>query len=261
MNKHHKRQNSPQASAGGQWIYGLHAVAAALKNPDRRCRRLMIAATDVLTPAMAADCAKKSIKPEITDKKIIESLVGAHAVHQGIAMLADPLADLGIEDILRASESHSRAHVIVLDQVTDPHNIGAIMRSAAAFGSLAVIVQDKNSPDVTGVLAKSASGAVDLVPLVRVTNITRAMEQLKAAQFWCLGMDAAAQKTLAECDLKDGKVALIMGAEGDGMRRLVAECCDMVVKLPMRASIGSLNVSNAAAIAMYELVRNDDRFH
>ena len=257
--KHHKHSSGSEKSHGGSgWIYGQHAVASALKNPDRNCRRLIITDTDVLSQSMSNDCADKKIRPEIVDKKVMDSILGHGAVHQGIALLADALPEIFIEDILRQAKNKSSAHVLILDQVTDPHNIGAILRSAAAFGSMAVIVQDKNSPQMTGVLAKTASGAADIVPLVRVTNIARAMEQLKEAEFWCLGLDASGEKTLANCGLTSGKVALVLGAEGDGMRRLVAENCDLVVRLPIRNVIDSLNVSNAAAIALYELSRDHD---
>ncbi len=257
----HQRHKSPHQSApknSGNWIYGLHPVTIALSNPKRRVRRVLCADTGSLDPAIQSAADDKNIRIEETDRRFIESMLHPGAVHQGIAALADPLPDTTIEDVIAMAENLKNCHVVILDQVTDPHNIGAIMRSAAAFGSLGVIVQDKNSPEITGVLAKSASGAVELVPLIRVVNIVRAMEQLKAANFWCLGMDPSADQTLAKSPLKDGKVALVMGAEGDGMRRLVMESCDGLVKLPMLNAIGSLNVSNATAIALYELVRNTD---
>jgi 23S rRNA (guanosine2251-2'-O)-methyltransferase len=255
MNKAHK-QSAPRST--GSWVYGQHAVTIALSNPKRRVQRLLITDESALSDNLKRAVQDKKIRPEITDKKAIDHVLGPGTVHQGIAALMHPLPEIFIEDILEVAQNLNQCNVVILDQVTDPHNIGAIMRSAAAFGSLAVIVQDKNSPEITGVLAKSASGAVDLVPLVRVVNISRAMEQLKEANFWCLGMDPSADKTLAQCDLKNGKVALVLGAEGDGMRRLVADTCDALVKLPMRNAIGSLNVSNAGAIALYELVRDQD---
>lgn len=244
----------PQKSSGSNqnWLYGNHAVRAALRNPDRRCLRLLVLGdADAEILQLAAD---RKIRVEPSDKKNFDALFREGAVHQGVALSVEPLEELGIEDIVRQHANNSSAVVLILDQVTDPHNIGAILRSAAAFGAAAVVVQDKNSPAATAVLAKSASGALDLVPLVRAVNLSRAMEYLKQHDYWCIGLDASAEKTLAEIK-SSGKYALVLGAEGEGMRRLVAENCDFLAKLPIDSAIGSLNVSNAAAIALYELNR------
>lgn len=178
-------------------------------------------------------------------------------MHQGIAVLAEHLESPGIEDIGRLAQNRDHAVVMVLDQVTDPHNVGAILRSAAAFGALAVVVTDRHSPEETGTLAKSASGALEVMPLVRVTNMVRALEQLKEAGFWTAGLAGEATQTLAQAKLS-GKIALVMGAEGEGLRRLTREHCDHLVKLPMSDLVESLNVSNAAAISLYELARDQD---
>ncbi len=143
----------------------------------------------------------------------------------------------------------------MLDQVTDPHNVGAILRSAAAFDAVAVVVTDKHAPQESGVMAKAASGAMETVPLVTVGNLSQAIEKLKKAGYWTAGFSSHAKQTLAEAKL-DGKTALVLGAEGDGMRRLTSERCDFLVKLPMSDKMESLNVSNAAAVALYELYRN-----
>ena len=156
-----------------------------------------------------------------------------------------------IEDLICDTKKLEKALVVILDQVSDPHNVGAILRSAAAFGAMAVIVPDANAPEETGTLAKSASGALEVIPLIRVANLSRAMEMLKKADFWCVGMDGYAKKEMGE-DRLPQKCALVMGSEGEGMRRLTAENCDYMVKLPIARTVESLNVSNACTIALYE---------
>jgi len=193
-----------------------------------------------------------SATPEILDRQAFERLLPAGAVHQGVALSADPLVQPGLEDVIaRAGET---ATVLVLDQVTDPHNIGAILRSAAAFGATAVVRPEHGAPQATGVVAKSASGALETVPLVTVGNLARALDRLKSTGFWLLGLDSGAAQTLAAAPA-NGRTALVLGAEGKGLRRLTRERCDLLVRLPTRPPIASLNVSNAAAVALYELAR------
>lgn len=243
--------------AGTYWLYGTHAVTAALVNPRRRLRRLLATAEAARALAEALDDGR-AVRPlppeEIVDKADLEHLLPPGAVHQGVAALVEPLPAPAIEDVARAAAKADRAVVVVLDQVTDPHNVGAILRSAAAFGAMAVIVPDRNSPEETGALAKSASGALERMPLVRVTNVVRALEELKGAGFWTAGLAGESPFTLASQKLS-GRIALILGAEGEGLRRLTREHCDYLVKLPMTDAVESLNVSNAAAVALYELAR------
>ena len=233
---------------GGVWLYGTHAVLAALANPERRIRRL------VATAEAARALPASAVGIETVERIEIDRLLPPHAVHQGVAAQVEPLPPAVIEDIGRAASFTDQAVVLVLDQVTDPHNVGAILRSAAAFGALAVVVPDRHAPEETGALAKAASGALERMPLVRVTNIVRAIDELKQSGFWIAGLAADGPKTLAEAKL-DGKIALVLGAEGEGMRRLTREHCDHLVRLPMRGDMESLNVSNAAAVALYELAR------
>ena len=184
------------------------------------------------------------------DRKLLDSLVGQNAVHQGIVAKCDPLPPVDFRAFVQSVKDKEKALIVILDQVTDPHNIGAIMRSAVAFNASAVIMPEAGAPGESGTLAKSASGATELIPLIRVSNLAHAMDSLKKAEFWCVGLDGYAKSYITDSKLPK-KCALVLGAE-DGMRRLTMENCDMVVKLPMNSAIESLNVSNAAAVAMYE---------
>lgn len=251
------------AAGGSYWLYGTHAVTAALGNPRRRLLRLLLAGADPATAqqlqALAARPPGDSGGPihvETTDRAEISRLLPEGAVHQGVAALAQPLPPVHIEEICARAPLASKAVVVVLDQVTDPHNVGAILRSAAAFGALAVVLTDRNAPPETGTLAKSASGALELVPLIRVSNLVRALDQFKQAGFWCAGLAAEGEQTLAEAKLS-GRVVLVLGSEGEGLRRLTRERCDLLVRLPTGGPIGHLNVSNAAAVALYELARDN----
>lgn len=230
-------------------------MLAALANEARHCRRLL-ATTEALRahPDLASRSAERHLAAETVDRSAINSILPAGAVHQGVALAVDPLDESNIDDLAGAAEGHNPAVVVVLDQVTDPHNLGAVMRSAAAFGALGVVVTERHAPGETGTLAKAASGALERVPMVRAINLARALDELKAAGFWIAGLAGDAQTTLAAAKLS-GRVALVLGAEGEGMRRLTRERCDLLVKLPQTDAVESLNVSNAAAVALYELFR------
>ena len=243
------------ASGGAPWLWGHHAVAAALKNPNRKFVRL-VATEDAATELAGMLGEPAPVEPQIMNRDSIAKLLPPGAVHQGVALLAKTLKPWQLEDVIAHLGEAARAIVVVLDQVTDPHNIGAILRSAAAFGAVAVVLPDRNAPEISGTLAKSASGAVEHVPLVRVVNLNRTLELLKKAGFWSVGLAGEADETLASHKLS-GRVALVLGSEGDGLRRLTREACDLMARLPTQGPVASLNVSNAAAIALYELVRAD----
>lgn len=252
------RSGQPKPAAS-PLLYGVHAVAAAWLNPERRCRALYVtdSGRDALAEALAAAAAQGLTRPAPTpvDRADLDRRLPTGAVHQGVALDAGPLPELDLDDLLRSVGDQPAFCLLALDQVTDPHNVGAILRSASAFGALAVIVTDRHAPETTGVLAKAASGALEAVPLVRVVNLARALESLREANVWCIGLDESGERPLAEIGLT-GRVALVLGAEGAGLRRLTRERCDALARLPTQGPVGSLNVSNAAAVALYEVARS-----
>jgi 23S rRNA (guanosine2251-2'-O)-methyltransferase len=223
-------------------IYGWHAVQAALENPARRIRRLLV------TPNGARRLEelgiKHSVAPDIVRPEEIDRLLPPDAVHQGVLAEADALPAPALEELAL------EGIVLVLDQITDPHNFGAIVRSAAAFAVSAIVTTARHSPEATGVLAKSASGGLEYVPLVLVQNLARAMNELKARGFLLVGLDEAGEINLADAPLK-APLALVMGAEGKGLRALTRETCDLLARLNLPGQIKSLNVSNAAAVALH----------
>jgi len=246
----------------GLWLYGLHAVRAALGNPRRKVKRA------VLTARAAEEIGPKllgRVRHEIADLDSVARLLPPGAVHQGVALQCEPLARRDLESVLTPSPDASRRDlplagggrriVLVLDQISDPHNAGAILRTAAAFGVSAVVVQDRHSPPDTGVLAKAASGALDIVPVVSVVNISRALETLGKLGFWRIALSGDGEGPLKDA-AGSGDVALVLGSEGAGLRRLVRENCDAAAYVPIDSAMESLNVSNAAAIALYELRRD-----
>jgi 23S rRNA (guanosine2251-2'-O)-methyltransferase len=242
-----RRSGPPKAEP--QWVWGLHPVRAALGNKRRTIERLMVTAQSQV--AIAPLAKARNIEAEIVDAGRIGNMVPPDSVHQGVAALLAPMEAMDIQDAVEGIASPRR--VVVLDQVTDPHNIGAILRSAAAFGVAAAIVQDRHTPQVSGIVAKAASGAAEIVPLVRVTNIARALEELEEMGFQRIGLADEATGQIGALD-RSRDLAIVLGAEGDGMRRLTRENCDVLVALPTRPEMPSLNVSNACAVALFALL-------
>jgi 23S rRNA (guanosine2251-2'-O)-methyltransferase len=223
-------------------LYGWHTVAAALANPQRRIRKLWL--TENAARRLADDNIKLPVTPEIVRPNLIDHRLGPDAVHQGLLAEADPLPSPDIDTLAQ------QGIVLVLDQITDPHNVGAIMRSAAAFAVKAIVTTARHSPEATGVLAKSASGALELVPLVTVQNLARALTEMNDQGFMTVGLDSAGDENLGAVVLQQ-PLALVLGAEGKGLRQLTRETCSVVARLDMPGEIKSLNVSNAAVLALY----------
>lgn len=244
--KHFPR--APQQTSDRLWLWGIHACQAALANPQRRCFRLLM--TQSIAKELPSSVDKQSYRIEILEGSSLSRLLPEGAVHQGIAMEVAPLPELSFSDL----KKREAGVLVVLDQVTDPHNVGAIIRTARALGALAIVMTDRNAPPLSGVLAKAASGALELLPIWKVTNLARTLDELKEIGFWTVGLDERAPKTLVKADLPP-KLALIMGAEGEGLRRLTQEKCDFMTKLPTDPDFPTLNVSIATALALYELVR------
>jgi len=237
-------RGSGRATQGHVRLWGRHAVEAALKNPERQHRKLWatregIASLDGELPP--------DFPLEYAEGPDLARLVARDAPHQGLVLECDPLEDLHLADVL---DGEAARPLILLDQVTDPHNLGAILRSAAAFGAAALVTQDRHAPPESGVVAKSASGALEIVPWVRVVNLARALEEMAEAGYWRLGLAGEAEMLFGDA-LPAGPVALVLGAEGEGLRQNIATHCDALARLPISEAMESLNVSNAAAIALY----------
>ncbi len=223
-------------------LYGWHTVTAALANPARRIRKLIV--TENAARRLAEESIASRVTPEIVRSDAIARLLSADAVHQGLYAEADPLPSPAVEDL------PPTGIVLVLDQLTDPHNVGAILRTAAAFAVSAVVTTARHSPEATGVLAKSASGALELVPIVTVQNLSRGLATLKDIGFMLVGLDSTGEQNLATLPLRT-PLALVLGAEGKGLRQLTRTTCDCLAHLALPGEIKSLNVSNATALALY----------
>lgn len=229
------------------WLYGVHACKAALNNPNRTLFEIA-QLNDKHIEKIDLDSSIPASKIRTVDRSWFDKKFGMGAVHQGIAIQVSELSDFGFEDLEMDDASHQI--VIILDQVSDPHNVGAIIRSAAAFGAKAIVMTDKHAPEETGTLAKSASGALELIPIIRAPNLLQAIDKLKKIGFWTYGFAETGSTPMQKANFS-GKVALVMGAEGKGMRRLTTENCDFLIHLETSNSFSTLNVSNAAAIALY----------
>ena len=237
------RRESLRGEADGPVVmYGWHTVTAALKNPARRLRRLL--ATENAARRLAEEHIVPAVPPELVRPSAIAERLMPDAVHQGLYLEADPLDSPAVEDLPAAGV------VLVLDQITDPHNVGAIFRSAAAFAATAIVTTQRHSPDATGALAKAASGALELVPLVSVQNLARGLAALKDCGFLVIGLDGDGETDLAALELR-APLALVLGAEGKGLRQLTKETCDAIARIDLPGDIKSLNVSNAAALGLY----------
>ena len=246
-----KEQDKRAAASATIWLFGLHAVRDALLNPARVKLRLMLTknAADRLGDALGAG----GIEPEIVDPRKFNAPLDPQSVHQGAALEVKPLDWGKLPDRVMAGPSDRPPLVVLLDQVTDPHNVGAVLRSAEVFGAAAVIATARHAAPETGALAKTASGALERQPYLRVRNLSDAMVELQAMGFVLLGLDGEADQTIdaALAPLGDRPVGLVLGAEGPGLRQKTRETCDGLVRIPFAADFGSLNVSNAAAVALY----------
>lgn len=223
-------------------LYGWHTVTMALANPLRQIRKLTL--TENAARRLADENIATPVTPEIVRPQDIDRLLSPDAVHQGLLAEAEPLPSPDIEDL------EQDGMVLVLDQITDPHNVGAILRSAAAFAVKAIVTTARHSPEATGVLAKAASGALELVPMVTVQNLARALTTLNELGFQTVGLDSEGSADLSEVTLRE-PLALVLGAEGKGLRQLTRETCSVVARLDMPGEIKSLNVSNAAVLSLY----------
>jgi 23S rRNA (guanosine2251-2'-O)-methyltransferase len=237
--KSHQNRGSPSRPR----LWGKHAVAAALDNPGRKVLRAW-----ATRESAASMPFPKDLPVTLAEAPDLGRLVPQEAPHQGVVIEVEPLEEAWLDELI--GEVPGKSMLLVLDQVTDPHNVGAILRSAAAFGAIGIVTQDRHSPPESGVVAKAASGALERVPWVRVVNLARALEEIGEAGFWRIGLAGDSEVTLSDA-LGPPRIALVLGAEGAGLRPNTREHCDSLARLPITDSVESLNVSNAAAVALY----------
>jgi len=240
---HRKKSHQSRGSTQRPRFWGKHAVAAALDNPARKVLKAWASREVASHMQFPADVALT-----IAEAPDLGRLVPGDAPHQGVVIEVEPLEEIWLDDLLGSAAE--RSVVVVLDQVTDPHNVGAILRSVAAFGAIGIVTQDRHSPPESGVIAKASSGALERVPWARVVNLARALEDISEAGFWRIGLTGDADTDLKQA-LGPQRVALVLGAEGAGMRLNTREHCDALARLPITDAVESLNVSNAAAVALY----------
>ena len=246
-----RRPSRPAPAVPGRlWLYGQHAVAAALANPDRPCYRVL--ATEATLPGIEPAARSRAITPEMVPVQRIVQILPPEAPHQGLALSVGPLPERDPGEL--GTDPAAASLVLALDQINDPRNLGAILRTAAALGVEGVILPERRTAELGGACAKAASGALDLVPLVEVVNLGRTLAGLKQRGYWIVGLDAAGPAALETIDLPP-RIVLVLGSEGEGLRRLVAEQCDYLAKLTIDPRMESLNVSVAAGIALYLLAR------
>ncbi len=250
-----RQETNPKPS-----LFGMHAVVEAWLNPDRAVKALYVTqqAADAFSGQMKGSGRrppKDRPKPMIVNKQELEKMLPRGAVHQGLALAASPLPETDVQDLIIKAANQNNSTIVMLDQVKDPHNVGAIIRSASALGASGIVMQRKHAPELTGVLAKTACGAIEHIPTAFETNLSRTLETFKEAGYFAYGLDERGETPLRNIK-PGGKSVLVLGAEGPGMRRLVREHCDALIRLPTAGAISSLNVSNAAAVALYQFCEN-----
>ncbi len=242
MKEYNKKNKGKLGNKNSFWLFGHHAVTAALKNPKRIINQFL--AVKNVAPEFS------KYNPKIIGKDEIDKLLPTGAIHQGLALNVTRLNHI-LEDVLEDIENKENSTVVILDQVSDIHNVGAILRSAAAFNIDAIIIPQNNAPNENGQIAKSACGALEVVPLIHVTNISQTMEKLKKIGYWCVGLDAHTDTNINQFEFPQ-KTVFVFGSEGDGMRKMTKENCDYIIKLDMSDKMESLNLSNAAAVTLYQ---------
>ncbi len=249
------RPERPQGPAITANLWGVHAVTEAWLNPARRIKKFHATeqALMELGPVLqkAGEAGLERPEPILVERHVLDRALSG-AVHQGLALEAEPLEEVFVQDLAVRAAAQPKAILVMLDQVTDPHNVGAVMRSASAFGAAGLIMQSRNAPEINGTMAKAACGALEHIPVAYETNLSRTIEYLQEQGFTVIGLDERGEKTLAEIPVPE-KALIVLGAEGRGMRQNLREHCDALVRLPTQGAILSLNVSNAAAVALYAL--------
>lgn len=251
-----KKMQSKKNKHNSPTIYGFHAAREAWLNEERTIHALYLTeqAQRGFESTMHESHKKGLQRPTHTliDKQKLEKMLPRGAVHQGIALSCSPAEEYDVQDLIIRTNNKDRTVLAILDQVTDPHNVGAILRSASAFGLDGVIMQKKHAPTLDGVLAKTACGAVDHIPVAQATNLNRTVKMLQDDGFYVIGLDEHSEKQVG--DIREhNKLVIILGSEGEGIRRLIKESCDELARLPTQGTIASLNVSNAAAVSFYAL--------